>query len=370
MPSAFFQRKISTTSQNNEKKEIGSQQESFVDNRESTDQITQLQNSVDNSLHSQEITQLQEKVDNTTRMPDDLKQGIEKLSGEDMSDVKVTYNSDKPAQLQAHAYAQGNNIQIAPGQEKHLPHEAWHVAQQKQGRVQPTAQFNGAPINNDNSLESEADKMGQKALQSKSEKEYNTNKSGGISLPLKDTIQRLAIKEKDKPEEEIKADSVGFTNSFLSKHVAEDEEKAKKNTISRQESKKDRMGSINTVAKSESWKKALDESRTPLIVEPSSKTPMVQTTQSMTVWQCNIEEGSRKNRLSDKDEDTVSVNRDGKEVKKKGSELKGEEWSQNKSNFISDKIEVKEETKKIHFTAKVLETKPNEKQLLINHTGK
>jgi len=50
----------------------------------------------------------------------------------------VHYNSDKPAQLQAHAYAQGTDIHLASGQEKHLPHEAWHVVQQKQGRVKPT----------------------------------------------------------------------------------------------------------------------------------------------------------------------------------------------------------------------------------------
>ena len=161
----FSKRNKFSPSQNNEKKEIGSQQESFVDNRASSNEISQLQSNVNTSINSQEITQLQEKVDNTTGMPNDLKQGIESLSGQDMSDVKVNYNSDKPAQLQAHAYAQGKDIHIAPGQEKHLPHEAWHVAQQKQGRVQPTAQFNGAPINNDNSLESEADKMGQKAAQ-------------------------------------------------------------------------------------------------------------------------------------------------------------------------------------------------------------
>lgn len=176
MPSAFFERKISTPSQNNEKKEINTQQESFVDNRESTDQITQLQNSVDNSLHSKEITQLQEKADNTTGMPDDLKQGIENLSGHDMSDVKVHYNSDKPAQLQAHAYAQGTDIHIAPGQEKHLPHEAWHVLQQKQGRVEPTTQLKGnVNVNDDSTLEKEADVMGEKALQLKSTKQSELN---------------------------------------------------------------------------------------------------------------------------------------------------------------------------------------------------
>jgi hypothetical protein len=35
-----------------------------------------------------------------------------------MDDVKVHYNSAKPAQLNAHAYAQGTDIHIASGQEK------------------------------------------------------------------------------------------------------------------------------------------------------------------------------------------------------------------------------------------------------------
>ena len=81
-----------------------------------------------------------------------------------MSDVTVHKNSDKPAQLNAHAYAQGTDIHLGPGQEKHLPHEAWHVAQQKQGRVEPTKQFKGeVPINDDEGLEQEADEMGKKA---------------------------------------------------------------------------------------------------------------------------------------------------------------------------------------------------------------
>lgn len=164
MSFSFFQKNKSEPFQNNEKKETSSQQSSFTDKCESADEITQLQSSVDNSSKAQEITQLQEKVDNSTGMPDDLKKGVENLSGHDMSDVKVHYNSDKPAQLQAHAYAQGTDIHIAPGQEKHLPHEAWHVAQQKQGRVQPTKQMKSkVNINDDQALEKEADVMGQKA---------------------------------------------------------------------------------------------------------------------------------------------------------------------------------------------------------------
>jgi hypothetical protein len=107
-----------------------------------------------------------QKKTNSTGLPGNLKSGIENLSGYSMDDVKVHYNSSQPAQLHAHAYAQGTNIHIAPGQEKHLAHEAWHVVQQKQGRVRPTMQMKGKVNINDNfSLEKEADEMGTKALQ-------------------------------------------------------------------------------------------------------------------------------------------------------------------------------------------------------------
>ena len=81
-----------------------------------------------------------------------------------MDDVKVHDNSSAPAQLNAHAYALGADIHLAQAQEKHLPHEAWHVVQQTQGRVQPTRQMEGSvDINDDIGLEKEADVMGTKA---------------------------------------------------------------------------------------------------------------------------------------------------------------------------------------------------------------
>ena len=104
-----------------------------------------------------------QRAENKTGMSDNLKSGVESLSGLDMGDVRVHYNSPKPASVQAHAYTQGSNIHVAPGQEKHLPHEAWHVAQQKQGRVQPTTEVGGMPVNDNPSLENEADVMGSKA---------------------------------------------------------------------------------------------------------------------------------------------------------------------------------------------------------------
>lgn len=108
-----------------------------------------------------------QKKQNNTGLPDALKSGAEQLSGYSLDDVRVHYNSDKPAQLQAHAYAQGTDIHLASGQERHLAHEAWHVVQQMQGRVQPTMQAYGANINDNSGLEQEADRMGEQALQTK-----------------------------------------------------------------------------------------------------------------------------------------------------------------------------------------------------------
>lgn len=136
---------------------------------------------------------VQQKPDtNNTGLPDNLKSGIENLSGYSMDDVKVHYNSDKPSQLNAHAYAQGTDIHVASGQEKHLPHEAWHVAQQKQGRVKPTAQMKGnVNINDDDGLEKEADVMGAKAVQMKME---SSSHAKGCGCPACSPVQRIAAK--------------------------------------------------------------------------------------------------------------------------------------------------------------------------------
>ncbi len=102
---------------------------------------------------------------NRTGLPDGLKVGLEQLSGTDLSGLRVHYNSAKPAQLNAHAYTQGRDIHVAPGQERHVPHEGWHAVQQMQGRVRPTMELQGTAINDDVGLEREADVMGTRALQ-------------------------------------------------------------------------------------------------------------------------------------------------------------------------------------------------------------
>jgi hypothetical protein len=133
--------------------------------------------------------------ENNTGLPDELKTGMENLSGLSLHDVKVHRNSDKPAHLQAHAYAQGTDIHLGPGQEKHLSHEAWHVVQQKQGRVRPTLSMKDKPpINDDKGLEQEADRMGAKA-----EEMTNTGPAAQLKeqgTPGLQTAQLQAVKIK------------------------------------------------------------------------------------------------------------------------------------------------------------------------------
>jgi hypothetical protein len=132
----------------------------FTDNRKETAAQRKLQELANNNLPAHPL----QKKENKTGLPDQLKSGIENISGFSMDDVKVHYNSPQPSQLQAFAFAQGNQIHIGPGQEKHLPHETWHVVQQKQGRVKPTMTLGKVSVNDSSSLENEATVMGAKAM--------------------------------------------------------------------------------------------------------------------------------------------------------------------------------------------------------------
>lgn len=158
-----------------QKKSCGEATFQFIDNRPEAITQRKLQEIANNSPQAQlQVTdnnydeqqqQSIQKRENNTGLPDNLKSGIENLSGYSMDDVKVHYNSDKPAKLLAHAYAQGTDIHMGSGQEKHLPHEAWHVVQQKRGKVKPSTQLKGkVAINEDSGHEAEANKMGAEAL--------------------------------------------------------------------------------------------------------------------------------------------------------------------------------------------------------------
>ena len=89
---------------------------------------------------------------NNTGMSASLLSGLERLSGFDLSSIRVHHDSTEPAQVDALAYTQGTNIYVGPGQERHLPHEGWHVVQQLQGRVAPTMQMKGMLLNDNDAL--------------------------------------------------------------------------------------------------------------------------------------------------------------------------------------------------------------------------
>jgi len=112
---------------------------------------------------------------NTTSSPSQLSTDVRgKMEGAfqtDFSNVNIHKNSSKAKDMGAYAFAQGNDIHFAPGQynpatpkgQELIGHELTHVVQQRSGRVKPTTQAKGLPVNNDTELEREADDMGAKA---------------------------------------------------------------------------------------------------------------------------------------------------------------------------------------------------------------
>jgi hypothetical protein len=105
-----------------------------------------------------------------TEMPDEVRAKMEAAFGVDFSAVRI-YQGTYVEAVGALAYTHGTDIHFAPrlyqpesrrGQEL-LAHELTHVVQQSQGRVLPTRQAMGSYINDDASLEREADEMGARA---------------------------------------------------------------------------------------------------------------------------------------------------------------------------------------------------------------
>ena len=137
---------------------------------------------------------------NMTGIPTSMKNYYETASGLSFDDVRIHYNSGRPAQLWALAYTQGNHVYIGPGQEQHLPHELGHVIQQKTGRVPVTGYINGLPLNDSPALEQQAD-----AISSMTTAIPSTNQS---DAPV-EVVQRYdffseLIKEQSDPLEWVK----------------------------------------------------------------------------------------------------------------------------------------------------------------------
>ncbi len=119
-------------------------------------------------------TQKKEDTANThtfaSKMSADTESKMSDSFGVDFKQVNIHKNSDKANELNAHAFTQGTDIHFAKGEYDDkspqglslLGHELTHVVQQSQGKVQPTTQMKDLHVNDDSSLEAEADQMGEK----------------------------------------------------------------------------------------------------------------------------------------------------------------------------------------------------------------
>jgi hypothetical protein len=112
------------------------------------------------------------RTENKTGIPDEVKARMESAFNTDFSGVRVHPNSPAAPAVGALAYTQGTDIHFAPGQfspntspgQRLLGHELAHVQQQSHGRVRPTTEVNGLPVNDSPALEEEADRLGGKAI--------------------------------------------------------------------------------------------------------------------------------------------------------------------------------------------------------------
>ncbi|GGE21655.1 eCIS core domain-containing protein [Psychroflexus salis] len=149
------------------------------------------------------------------QLPNNIKTNAEHLSGIALDDVRVHYNSPEPEKLSSYAFAKGSNIHISSGQEQHLPHEAWHVVQQKQGRVKPILDNH---INDDKALEDDAEKFGSELT-----KDINTDKNQDtdlMSVSQNDNVTQLMswpFGSKKKEEKTDKSEDTGFFGGLMNK---------------------------------------------------------------------------------------------------------------------------------------------------------
>jgi len=108
------------------------------------------------------------------RLPDIVANKMQNSLHVDTSNVNIHQNSSSATDVGALAYTQGNDIHFAPGQynpespqgQELIGHELTHVVQQRAGRVKPTTEIAGHPVNDDPKLEREADSMGKRAAAS------------------------------------------------------------------------------------------------------------------------------------------------------------------------------------------------------------
>lgn len=135
------------------------------------DEEEMMQGKFSAQLEANEQDEPQSMAGNQMGVSNDVQAKMEGAMNSDFSGVQVHPNSSKAVEVGALAYTQGSDIHFAPGQfapdtsrgKQLLGHELTHVVQQQEGRVQATTEVAGLPVNDNPSLEKEADIMGEKA---------------------------------------------------------------------------------------------------------------------------------------------------------------------------------------------------------------
>lgn len=135
------------------------------------------------------------KEKNETGLPDAFKNKMENAFDSDFSNVKTHFNSKKADELNAQAFTQGNNVHFGKGffdptsskGQKLIAHELSHVVQQRKGKVKPTKNVNGTPLNDQSSLETEADIQAERAVSSRKSEHFPSAKG---AIGASKTIQR------------------------------------------------------------------------------------------------------------------------------------------------------------------------------------
>jgi hypothetical protein len=146
-----------------------------------------------------------------------------------MAGVRVHYDSPRPSRYGALAFAQRDEIHLAPGQRSHLPHEAWHLVQQAQGRARPSAQMHdGTVASLDRSLEREADVMGRRALQRRLAAPVVVRRRSSPGVPVaqmsfEEKIKELVYKPESYRAQPLITDLADMARSFKKPPLVEEE---------------------------------------------------------------------------------------------------------------------------------------------------
>jgi len=155
---------------------------------EEEEPLQQKVNPIQKNASEEEEVPLQKKSDNSNGLPAPVQTQMEGALGADFSNVNIHTNSQSATDVGALAYTQGNDVHFAPGQynpesstgQELIGHELTHVVQQREGRVQPTTQAKGLPVNDDKGLEDEADAGGRKAVQMKGDNIYSESRKNSL----------------------------------------------------------------------------------------------------------------------------------------------------------------------------------------------